>query len=44
VAIVLLAFDWQFWRRRTPSSSGAVYRQPVVSSDDLPRARAGDRT
>jgi membrane protease YdiL (CAAX protease family) len=44
VAIVLLAFDWQFWRTRTPSSSGAVYRQPVVRSDDLPRARAGDLT
>jgi hypothetical protein len=27
VAIVLFVFDWQFWRTRTPSTSGAVYRQ-----------------
>ena len=37
LAVVLLAFDWQFWRTRTPSTSGAVYRQAVVSSDNLPR-------
>jgi len=43
LAIVLLAFDWQFWRTHTPSTSGAVYSQPVASIDDLPRARAGDR-
>jgi len=34
LAIVLLVFDWQFWRTRTPSTSGAVHRQPVVSSPD----------
>jgi len=28
LAIVLLAFDWQFWRARTPSTSGAVHGQP----------------
>jgi uncharacterized protein len=32
VAIVLLAFDWQFWRRRTPSDSRAVRSQPVAGS------------
>jgi uncharacterized protein len=29
VAIVLVVFDWQFWRRRTPSDSGAVRSQPA---------------
>jgi uncharacterized protein len=32
VAIVLLAFDWQFWRRPTPPDSGALRSQPVASS------------
>jgi membrane protease YdiL (CAAX protease family) len=41
LAIVLLAFDWQFWRTRTPSTSGAVYGH-LVRSDDPPRVRAGD--
>jgi membrane protease YdiL (CAAX protease family) len=31
LAIVLLAFDWQFWRIRTPSDSAAVHSQAVVS-------------
>jgi membrane protease YdiL (CAAX protease family) len=35
LAVVLLAFDWQFWRTRTPSDSRAVHRQPVVSSNGL---------
>jgi len=33
VAIVLLVFDWQFWRTRLPSTSGAVHREPVVTGD-----------
>ena len=32
LAIVLLTFDWRFWRTRTPSTSGAVHGQTAVSS------------
>lgn len=32
VAIVLLVFDWQFWRRPTPPDSRAVRGEPVASS------------
>jgi hypothetical protein len=42
LAIVLLVFDWQFWRSRTPSTSRAVHSRPVVSDPERARSEQAE--